>query len=342
MKTGAWPVPALAAAVLGLHLLALLHLPAPNRQSPAALAPVVLARSIDTADSPMPPAETQAAHMQPAVAPVRRMATPVRPPPAAPAAPALTAAPIPAHSLEALPPGPEPQALVAAAPRSGAVAAPAAPMGNIRIAPPQRLHYQIAARLRGVPVTAQGELHWRHDGASYEARMEVNLPLLPRRMQHSAGRLTDAGLAPRRYSEKVRSEEATHFEHDKGRIIFSSNRPEAALAAGAQDRLSLLMQLGAMIAGAPGRYRPGIELTIAVAGTREAEPWLFTVEAEEELALPGGTVKSLRLVRLARREFDQKVELWLAPGMDYAPVRLRLTQPNGDWLDQQWSATDRG
>jgi hypothetical protein len=37
-----------------------------------------------------------------------------------------------------------------------------------------------------------------------------------------------------------------------------------------------------------------------------------------------------------------KVELWLAPGAAYAPVRLRLTQPNGDWVDQQWSSTDRG
>jgi len=27
--------------------------------------------------------------------------------------------------------------------------------------------------------------------------------------------------------------------------------------------------------------------------------------------------------------------------MDYAPVRLRLTQPNGDWVDQQWSSTDK-
>jgi hypothetical protein len=32
--------------------------------------------------------------------------------------------------------------------------------------------------------------------------------------------------------------------------------------------------------------------------------------------------------------------VWLAPGKAYAPVRLRLTQPNGDWADHQWSATD--
>ena len=82
--------------------------------------------------------------------------------------------------------------------------------------------------------------------------------------------------------------------------------------------------------------------SLQTAGTRDAEAWTFVVESEESLALPGGTLATLKLTRAPRKEFDQRVELWLAPGMDYIPVRLRLTQPNGDWLDQQWSSTDRG
>ena len=77
------------------------------------------------------------------------------------------------------------------------------------------------------------------------------------------------------------------------------------------------------------------------AGTRDAELWEFRVEAEEELVLPGGRTRALKLVRSPRKPFDQTVELWLAPGMDYVPVRVRLTQQNGDRLDQQWAGTDR-
>ena len=36
-----------------------------------------------------------------------------------------------------------------------------------------------------------------------------------------------------------------------GRISFSNNAPDAALQAGAQDRLSVLLQLGAMLAADP-------------------------------------------------------------------------------------------
>jgi hypothetical protein len=102
-----------------------------------------------------------------------------------------------------------------------------------------------------------------------------------------------------------------------------------------------MLQLGAMIAGAPSRFPAGTVISIPTASTREAEPWQFTVEGPDEVELPGGKLPAIKLIRNPRREFDQKVELWLATGMDYVPVRLRLTQANGDWVDQQWSSTDR-
>jgi hypothetical protein len=76
-------------------------------------------------------------------------------------------------------------------------------------------------------------------------------------------------------------------------------------------------------------------------GTRTAEPWLFTVEAQEKLYLPGGTLDTLKLARQPRREYDQKVEIWLAPALSYLPARIRITQTNGDFIDQQWRATGR-
>jgi len=101
-------------------------------------------------------------------------------------------------------------------------------------------------------------------------------------------------------------------------------------------------QLSALLAGEPSKYRAGSTITVQTASTKEAEPWTFTVEGSETLDLPGGRVQAVRLIRNPRKEYDQKVELWLAPRMDYVPVRLRLTQPNGDSVDQQWSSTDRG
>ena len=203
------------------------------------------------------------------------------------------------------------------------------------------LHYAVTAQVKSAQAQGSGELSWEHDGETYEARMETRAPGLPPRIQLSSGRITAEGLAPLRFSEKTRTEQATHFERAAQRLSFSNNRPATTLLAGAQDRLSVLLQLGAMLAGEPHRFPAGTTVLIQTATTRDAEPWAFTVEGAEPLDLPGGSVSTVKLVRPPRHEFDQRMELWLAPGLDYAPVRLRLTQPNGDWVDQQWSSTDR-
>jgi hypothetical protein len=204
------------------------------------------------------------------------------------------------------------------------------------------LHYKVTAHTHGLELTADGQLHWRHDGDEYEAKLELSGPLFSSRTQQSTGRVTAEGLAPLRFSDRARSEEAAHFNREEGKVSFSSNRPDAPLTAGAQDRLSVLMQLGAMIAAKPKNFGPGATISVQTASTREAEVWQFTVEGDEALQLPGGNRAALKLIRNPRKEFDQKIELWLAPAMDYVPVRLRLTQPNGDWIDQQWSSTDKG
>jgi hypothetical protein len=203
------------------------------------------------------------------------------------------------------------------------------------------LRYRVNAQVRGQSRQGEAHLLWRHDGERYEVRLETSAGAQPPRVQHSVGQVTGQGLAPLRFSDKSRAEQATHFQRESQRVIFSNNRPAAALQAGAQDRLSVLFQLAAMLAGEPHRYPPGTAIAIQTASTSEAEPSLFTVQAEDRLDLPGGTLMTIKLDRAPRHGYDQRMELWLAPGLDYVPVRLRLTQPNGDWVDHQWSSTDR-
>jgi len=210
------------------------------------------------------------------------------------------------------------------------------------VAPPARIHYKVTAQARGTTLQGNAQLDWRHDGRTYEALLQVDLQSLPRRTQASSGTLTRDGLAPHRFSERYRTEEAAHFDHAGTRVIFSNNRPDAALLVGAQDRLSAILQLGAMLSASPESFPPGTSIELQTASTREAQTWVFVVQAADPLVLPGGTVETVKLLRMPVGDYDSLVELWLAPGQAYAPVRLRLTQPNGDWVDHQWSSTDRG
>ncbi|HET8748378.1 MAG TPA: DUF3108 domain-containing protein, partial [Ramlibacter sp.] len=211
----------------------------------------------------------------------------------------------------------------------------------VALLPSTRLHYEVTLQKGPFTLAGTALLDWRHDGRQYEARLEAG-GLAGTRVQRSTGRITPGGLAPDYFADKARSEQATHFDRAGGRVVFSNNRPQAALEDGLQDRLSVLLQLAALVAGQPAKYPPGTLVAVPTASTREVDTWVFAVEGEEELALPGGMLPALKLQRLPRREYDQKVELWLAPRMDYAPVRLRLTNPNGDTVDNRWSSTDKG
>jgi hypothetical protein len=203
------------------------------------------------------------------------------------------------------------------------------------------LKYQVQGKAKGFDYWASAELLWKQDGQDYQARLEVSAFLLGSRVQTSQGSLGAEGLMPTRFSDKTRSELAAHFQRDKGIISFSANSPDAPLLKGAQDRLSVVLQLGALLAGDPTRFPPGTMLSFQTVSQREAEVWQFLVEKEELLQLPIGEVSAIKLNRKPRRDFDQHIELWFAPSLGYLPVRFRITNANGDMVDQLLSKTEK-
>ncbi|MFT4193109.1 DUF3108 domain-containing protein, partial [Ottowia sp.] len=211
----------------------------------------------------------------------------------------------------------------------------------VRVPPSATLHYQVAGHARGLAYEAGAQLQWRRAGERYEATWSVSLPLTGTRAQRSEGAVTEAGLAPERFAERARGERAAHFDAAGGRIRFSANTPDAALEPGAQDRLSAILQLAALLAAAPGRYPPGTRITLQTAGAREAEPWEWEVLPDETLPLAGRDLPTARLLRQPRGPYDTRVELWLARSLDHLPARLRVTQANGDVADQQLQAIDQ-
>ncbi len=149
----------------------------------------------------------------------------------------------------------------------------------------------------------------------------------------SVGDITAAGLAPRRFSDSWRSERAAHFDRDKQRIVFSSNAPEARLQPGAQDQISLYVQLASAMAGSPERFAPGTQLQIQTATLRDALPWTLTQEPGETLSVDDQALNTVKWVCQPRSRYDAKVEFWVAEKYHWLPVRIRITQASGNFID---------
>jgi hypothetical protein len=219
---------------------------------------------------------------------------------------------------------------------TAAGAAPAAPAPPMRVPGSIRLTFAVTAQRGPQPLTgAFGELIWNQNGDRYEAQLSAKLLFVVLTRWLSTGSIGPDGIAPDRYADTRRTPVAAHFVRDRNEIVFSNNSPTVPLLAGAQDRLSVLMQLGGLFVAAPGRYPPGSKIAVQTVSTKEADVWTFEVGETETLQLPAGEVQAIRLTRPPRRPFDLKVDLWLSPAPNYLPARLVLTETNGDFADFQ-------
>lgn len=320
-------VPALLALLIHVILLTWIDLPVEPAGKTTILRPLIY-----NAPPPPPPASPPTGSKRP------RPARPPAPPPVVATAPA----PVPVEPVAATAsPEPAPVATPAVPVVATPVAPPAAPApATVAVPGSLRLKYTLYGELGKLPYHASGELLWAHDGKEYEARMEIGAFLLGSRVQHSRGRLTPQGLQPLRFLDKVRNDRTAEFDHEHAQARFSEGAPPATLSPGVQDQLSVFMQVGAQIGADPARYPAGTEMSVQAIGVYGDETWRFVVGEQEQLSLPGGEQRALRLTRLPARDDEPRADVWLAPALGWLPARIRLSQANGDFIDQQWRASE--
>ena len=200
-----------------------------------------------------------------------------------------------------------------------------------------RFIYEVIGESKGLRFNADGDMLWKHDGAQYEMRLEIKHFLLGSKTQTSVGQLGPQGLLPKRFGDKYKQEVAAHFDRDKGQLIFSASSNPQPLLPGAQDRLSLFAQLGALLAGSPELRQSGQQISFQVVAAKSADIWTFQVEKQEALQLPAGKFNAWKLSRVFKGTYDQTADVWLSPTHGYLPIKVRIAQTNGDVMEQNLS-----
>jgi hypothetical protein len=201
--------------------------------------------------------------------------------------------------------------------------------------PSALLSYRLSGQEKGIHYQASGELRWQRNDNAYAMSLSVKAFLLGSRHWRSVGQINTTGLAPTRFSDSWRSERAAHFDRPNQRIVFSSNAPTEPLQPGAQDQVSLYVQLASAMAQSGQRMTPGTRLQIQTATVRDALPWLLTLEKLETLQIGGQSVQAVKWVCQPRNRFDAQVEFWVSAAHDWLPARIRITQVSGNFIDLQ-------
>lgn len=351
--------------VVGVHAVLLLGLPrlVQSLQAPGARVDTLLTRVVtvpaptpSVAPEPTPgaappaaPPDTTAAAPRPRATRPRaapRVAPEQAPPDTAPVSPAAAQGAAPTGTLLAPRPvgdlggGSIPRQITPSLDDTAATALVAQLQGEasapVRVPPAAHLAYEVDIRTSDRAERGVSYLTWRQDGRFYDAQWTYFHLQLGDNSTRSTGIVTLHGLAPLDTRISQATPRNIRFDYDGHLLHYANPEESLPLSSGMQDRLSVLIQLSAMLAADPTRYPPGTAVTLPVATGSAAGDQTFTVEEEESFeALRNQNVRALRLVQRPRNDQDPRTEVWLSPDMEYLPVRIRVTHPNGDVADHR-------
>jgi hypothetical protein len=207
--------------------------------------------------------------------------------------------------------------------------------------PSTRLDYSLTGNYRG-PIEGQAQVHWLLQGTRYQVHLDVSVgppfaPLLQRR-HGSTGELTDRGLQPSRYDEEFqvvfRDPRRLTLHMDADTVRFPNGR-SAPRPPGLQDSASQFVQLVWLFTTQPGLLQPGRSIDIPLALPRYIEIWTYDVLAAETLATPAGAIDTVHVKprREPRPGVDLTAEVWVAPSLQYLPVRILIRQDAQTYVD---------
>jgi hypothetical protein len=222
-----------------------------------------------------------------------------------------------------------PAVLLAQNTGSASAAAPAAldeeitPKYRTRMPPAATLRYEMQ---RGM-LHGTGELSWRPQGDRYELKLDAKVGGLSLLTQTSSGDFDTAGIAPLRYVDQRFRKGVVAANFQRGpekadKITFSGSPTELRLRVGAQDRLSWMIQLAAIVAADPQLAKPGAKVVMYVVGANgDASVWAFRCSGPETLETRSGRVETVKFMREPREPYDTTVEVWLDPHQHSLPLR---------------------
>jgi hypothetical protein len=206
------------------------------------------------------------------------------------------------------------------------------------LAPSADLDYSIKAKQSGFSLEGSATLKWLVTDHTYSIAMETRAMLLGKIIDTTShGAIDEYGLAPIDFTEKRISKDpsTTTFNRHSKTISFTQSSETYPIKGGEQDRSSIIWQLIAIARATPHQFQPGSEWKFFVAGQRDAEPWSFKVIKQEKASSTLGDINAVHIMRVSPPGARvQQLDIWLAPSLEWYPLRLRFTDPDGNTIEQ--------
>lgn len=248
---------------------------------------------------------------------------------APPVAVAAASAPEPAASSSP-PPSPASAPIVASAASGAASSALLSGTGAFEWPPSTRLTYTVTGNYRG-ELHGSAKVEWRRDGGHYQVEVDTEVGFIITDHAVSDGHIGADGLVPDAWQEQRHvpflKDQRYALRFGPGYVELTNGqqvpRPERL-----QDTASQFVQFVYLFALHPEWLKPGQVVDMPLALPRRVGTWSYDVHEPETLYLPFGTIDAVHLTPRPGvvRANEIAVELWIAPTLQYLPVKVRFSQ----------------
>ena len=221
--------------------------------------------------------------------------------------------------------------------------------------PDTRLTYRLTGNYRG-ELTGSARVQWQQIPApqvtatqgsiqarGYQVRLEMSLSSFVVVSMTSQGQLSDDGLQPQVYEEKLPGN-VRRVAFDDAQIRFNNGRVDVRPTT-VQDTASQFVELSQRFASGRESLKAGAEVRLWLARPGGLDFWTYDVLAPEILQTPElGAIEAFHLKPrpLANPRGPIVADMWFAPSLQFLPVRVRISLGGDNFVDLMVERIEQG
>ena len=171
---------------------------------------------------------------------------------------------------------------------------------------------------------------------SYTGSLRVSVAGQTLLQMQTHGQRLDAGLLPSRFDERVMGSDKS-VRQENGHAYFPKEQLRFALPAAATDSVSIHYQLQQWLASGALPAKAGAHRDVWLMRPEGIFHWRYAVKGMQTLDIAGlGQVPALHIVPQPLGKGTAKSELWFAPSLGWAPVRIKMQLLDKTWVEMNW------
>ena len=213
-----------------------------------------------------------------------------------------------------------------------------------------RINVKITGQFRGA-VHGSGKVTWQRQAEKYQAQVALSFGIGGLTMT-SQGAVTPDGLNPLIFEENIVGRlRSAHFEPEaitigSGKRILRAGLPGGLGTGSFQDSASQFVELAWRFATGRATLAPGSTVTYWLGRPEGLYQYIYDISGPEPMQLAKfGTVNTWHLTPRPIPGLKKDAiygEIWIAPSLQYLPVKIRMRNAEGVYLDLLVDSMEQG